>query len=131
MDIVSSDDHDDIDDLDEDQDISFITSEHVTLTEELQENQEKAVKVKELKRYISYIHHMFFQKIQEILLLLGCNKIENDLLKALSCLKGEVEKVITCNSETDEESLKDDSIELLDLEGITDEKQVLEVSRST
>ena len=50
MDIVSSDDHDDIDDLDEDQDISFITSEHVTLTEELQENQEKAVKVKELKR---------------------------------------------------------------------------------
>ena len=53
MDIVSSDDHDDIDDLDEDQDISFITSEHVTLTEELQENQEKAVKVKELKRYKS------------------------------------------------------------------------------
>jgi len=107
MDIVSSDDHDDIDDLDEDQDISFITSEHVTLTEELQENQEKAVK-----------------KIQEILLLLGCNKTENDLLKALSCLKGEVEKVITCNSETDVESLKDDNIELLDLEGITDEKQI-------
>ena len=129
MDIVSSDDHDDIDDLDEDQDISFITSEHVTLTEELQENQEKAVKVKELKRcmYSSSV----FQKIQEILLLLGCNKTENDLLKALSCLKGEVEKVITCISETDEKSLKDDNIELLHLEGITDEKQVLEVSRRT
>ena len=45
MEIISSDDHDDIDDLDEDQDVSFITSEHVTLTEELQANQDKAVKV--------------------------------------------------------------------------------------
>ena len=75
MDIVSSDDHDDIDDLDEDQDISFITSEHVTLTEELQENQEKAVKVKEHKRYM-HSSSIFSRKFKKSFCFLDAIKLK-------------------------------------------------------
>ena len=42
-------------------------------------------------------------------------------------MKQEVEKV-TNIPETTEESVIEDNIELLDLSGITDEKQILEVS---
>ena len=72
MDIVSSDDHDDIDDLDEDQDI---TSEHVTLTEELQENQEKAVKVKEHKRYM-HSSSIFSRKFKKSFCFLDAIKLK-------------------------------------------------------
>ena len=66
------------------------------------------------------------QKIHEILQLLGCNETENDLLKVLSSLKGEVEKVVNF-PETTEQTVTVENVELLDLAGITDEKQILEV----
>ena len=53
MEIVSSDDHDTVDDVEEDFDedqthvATFIASEHVSLTEELMQTHESALKVRE------------------------------------------------------------------------------------
>eukprot|EP00493_Phyllostaurus_siculus_P027568 UN27915 len=123
MEIVSSDDHDTFDDVEEDFDenqthvATFIASEHVSLTEELMQTHESA-----LKRLNLILHQM------------GCecdNDKSPDLLTIISKLETALKDRLLWKREENENNsdVLENENDLLDTDNITDEKQLLEVKR--
>ena len=116
MEIVKSDeDLDDFVDSDDDEDSSFIASEHVSLTQELEQKQ-----------------HLALRELQDIFKLLGKESEEDDLLKTVSALRKIIEGELASKAhETDDIHINgiedEDDFDLLSLEGLTDEKEILEV----
>ena len=117
MEIVKSDeDLDDFVDGDDDEDSSFIASEHVSLTQELEQKQ-----------------HLAVRELQDILKLLGKESEDDDLLKTVSSLRKIIEGELASKAhETDDIHINgiedEDDFDLLSLEGLTDEKEILEVA---
>ena len=137
MEIVSSDDHDTFDDVDEDFDedqthvATFIASEHVSLTEELMQTHESASKVREANMVFPF-RAITFQRLNLILHQMGCecdNDKSPDLLAIISKLEMAVKDRLLSKREEDENhsNVPENENDLLDTENITDEKQLLEV----
>ena len=137
MEIVSSDDHDTLDDVDEDFDedqthvATFIASEHVSLTEELMQTHESASKVREVNMVFTF-RAIPFQRLNLILHQMGCecdNDKSPDLLAIISKLEMAVKDRLLSKREEDENhsNVPENENDLLDTENITDEKQLLEV----
>ena len=146
MEIVSSDDHDTFDDLEEDFDedqthvSTFIASEHVSLTEELMQTHESALKVRETHIHdspfgvLNFFRAISFQRLNLILHQMGC-ECDNDkspnLLAIISKLETAVKDRLLWKREENENNpdILENENDLLDPDNITDEKQILEVKK--